>query len=290
MLLRDRLLARMAEMGGAPDYVRLATEVLNIRNAPATLARRLVDQALVLEDRREEWLRMGERICAGAPQVPGVYVLRDVEGRALYVGKANNIRRRLRTHFAGRRWRHLKAPFARAASVEWHEVGSEIEALLREAEWIRDLAPVANVQVRAPSLDSRAVPPALVRDTIVVLPSSAEQAVELLAARVDGRVWLQRAARSGAGLPVQATGLRRFFADATERQGEEPSRALNGFAPLVFSWLAGRGADASRIDPHDAGAARELCRRLKVLLEDQQLFSERIVVLKSGFRSTLTRP
>ena len=34
LLLRDRLLARMSEMGTPPDYVRLATEVLGIRNAP----------------------------------------------------------------------------------------------------------------------------------------------------------------------------------------------------------------------------------------------------------------
>ncbi|MGC4084979.1 MAG: GIY-YIG nuclease family protein [Vicinamibacterales bacterium] len=98
MLLRDRLLARIAEMGATPDYARLAEEVLGIRHAPAALARRLVEQALVVEDRKEAWLRTGARICAEAPKAPGVYVLRDAEGRAVYVGKANDIRRRLRTH------------------------------------------------------------------------------------------------------------------------------------------------------------------------------------------------
>ena len=39
---------------------------------------------------------------------PGVYVLKDADGRALYVGKAVNLRRRLRAHFADRRWRALK--------------------------------------------------------------------------------------------------------------------------------------------------------------------------------------
>src|SRR5438128_7188474 len=112
MLLRDRLANRLAEMGAAPDYERLAAEILGIRNAPPDLARRLVAQALVVEERREEWRRIGDRVCAEAPSTSGVYVLRDNDGQPLYVGKANNLRRRLRTYFADRRWRGLKSGFA----------------------------------------------------------------------------------------------------------------------------------------------------------------------------------
>ena len=86
-------------MGDAPDHQRLAAEVLGIRNAPPDLARRLVTQALVVEDRREVWRRVGERIAAQAPDAPGIYVLRDERRRALYVGKANNLRRRLQSAF-----------------------------------------------------------------------------------------------------------------------------------------------------------------------------------------------
>ena len=71
-LLRDRLLARMREMGDAPDYQRLASDVLGIRGAPPDLARRLVAQALVVEDRRDAWRQAGERISRGAPSTPGV--------------------------------------------------------------------------------------------------------------------------------------------------------------------------------------------------------------------------
>src|ERR1700704_52385 len=103
-MIRDKLLARLAEMGDAPDHQRLSAEVLGIRGAPPELARRLVAQALVLEDRRDIWRRAGERICREAPPKPGVYILKDAEGRALYVGKAVHLRRRLRAHFAARRW------------------------------------------------------------------------------------------------------------------------------------------------------------------------------------------
>jgi predicted GIY-YIG superfamily endonuclease len=289
MLLRDRLLAHLAEMGSAPDYVALARDVLGIRNAPAPLARRLVEQALVVEDRREAWLKAGERICASAPSTPGVYVLRDSSGRALYVGKANNIRRRLRTHFAARRWRAIRAEFARAAAVEWHEVGSEIEALVREAELIRALAPPANVQVSAPALDTRAIPVSLVRDTLVVLPAADAGAVVLLGVRASGPVLLQEVARDGRGLAARINTLWRFFRDG-DGGASAHDHALADLAPLVFSWLAGRGAGASRLDPHDVPSMKELQRRVQRLLDDAGLFAERIVVIRSGFRSTSKRP
>src|SRR5712671_3404444 len=112
-MLRDRLLAGLAKMGDAPDHQQLAAEVLGIRGAPPELARRLVAQALVLEDRREVWRQAGESICRAAPPTPGVYVLKDEQGRALYVGKAVHLRRRLRAHFADRRWRTLKPGLSR---------------------------------------------------------------------------------------------------------------------------------------------------------------------------------
>src|SRR5438034_4021095 len=170
-MLRDKLLARLAEMGAAPDHQRLAAEVLGIRGAPADLARRLIQQALVVEDRRDAWRRAGERICSAAPAASGVYVLRDADGRALYVGKAVNLRRRLRAHFAERRWRALKPEMSRVVDAEWSEVGSELEALLREAALIHELEPAGDIQIGPPALDTREVPHALRRDGLVLLPS-----------------------------------------------------------------------------------------------------------------------
>src|SRR5262245_12598990 len=198
-LLRDRLIARLAEMGDAVDHQRLAAEVLGIRGAPPELAKRLVAQALVVEDRREEWRRAGERICGRAPSTPGVYVLKDADDRPLYVGKAVNLRRRLRAHFADRRWKGIKPAFARAADAEWQEVGSELEALLREAALIEELKPPVNVQIASPQLDARAVPQALLRDAIVVVPSVEDDSVELIAARGDDAGWMiQRTGGNGA--------------------------------------------------------------------------------------------
>ncbi len=223
-MLRDRLLARLAEMGDAPDHQQLAAEVLGIRGAPPELARKLVAQALVLEDRRDSWRRAGERICRDAPATPGVYVLKDADGRALYVGKAVHLRRRLRAHFADRRWRALKPEMSRAADAEWREVGSEIEALLREAALIDELQPPVNVQIAAPDLDARDVPNALRRDVLVVQPSIEPDSVELIGAAVDGRWMIQRTRRNGADLAVHARRIRAFFSGAERRTSNPEHR------------------------------------------------------------------
>jgi len=298
MLLRDRLRVRLAEMGDAPDHQRLAAEVLGIRNAPPDLARRLIAQALVVEERQERWQRLGQRVCAAAPDSAGVYILRDEQGSALYVGKATNIRRRLRAHFARRRWPALKAAMARAVDAEWETVGSELEALLREVTLIAELAPAVNVQTGPPTLETREVPRALLRDLIVVVPSVDEASAELVAVRADGPWMIQRARRDGADLAVHTSRLMRFFhsplgrdrvrrsspagATASGPRGAKVAARAGGSgtgvdaAPIVFSWLARRGADATRIDPHDAPTRRDLAARLAGLLADERLFIERI--------------
>jgi predicted GIY-YIG superfamily endonuclease len=227
----------------------------------------------VVEDRREAWQQIGERLCAEAPPTAGVYILRDEAGRAVYVGKSTNIRRRLRAHFARRRWRHLKADFVRAVAAEWLEVGSEIEALLREAMLIEKLSPIVNVQTGAPVLDARAIPASLVRDVVLVLPSIEQGAVELVAARAEGRWLMQRTRRDGADLIAHTTRLWRFFHSRLGSRGPQ-----SPLAALVFSWLAGRGAGVTRIDPRDFDSVDALRSRLATLFADEALFTERIVV------------
>lgn len=270
-MLRDKLLARLAEMGGHPDHQKLAAEVLGIKGAPPELARKLVQQALVVEDRKQAWRAAGERICRDAPTAPGVYILRDAEGTVLYVGKAVNLQRRLRTHFADRRWRSLKPEMSRAENAEWIEVGSELEALLREAALIAELRPIVNVQIGTPDRDGRAIPAALFKDVVVVVPSVEEDSAELVAARTDGGWMIQRTRRNGNDLAVHARRLMRFFTSALRRGFDEAA-----LAPIVFSWLAHRGDRASRLDPHLSPTARALASRLAALLRDEHLFHERL--------------
>jgi len=270
------LLARLAP-GQAPDYQRLACEVLGIRGAAPALARALVEQALVFEDRREHWRRVGERARREAPAAPGVYVFRDWAGVALYVGKTGNLRRRMIAHFSDRRWLVLPPALAGVATIEWQQTGSEIEALLREAALIRELQPVVNVQTAAPTLATRAIPAALVQDVVLLVPSIDPESVELVAARDDGATMLHRTRRSGAELARHSRELWMFVARRSGTEGD-------GSAPLVFSWLAGRGQHTTRLNPRDFASARHLRVHLSHLLADKALFSERLIATLGGPR------
>ena len=272
-VLRDRLLARIVP-GQAPDYQRLACEVLGIRGAAPALARTLIEQALVIGDRRDHWRRVGERARREAPAAPGVYIFRDWAGIALYVGKASNLRRRIAAHFAEQRWRVLPPAVAGVAAIEWQQAGSEIEALLREARLIRDLQPIVNVQTAAPSLATRAIAASLVQDVLLLVPSIDPNAAELLAARTDGATMLQRTRRSGAELARHSRDLWKFFTERSSAVGDQ-------LAPLVFSWLGRRGMHTTRLHPRDSASAKHLRVQLGQLLADKDLFFERLITVRS---------
>jgi len=94
----------------------------------------------------------------------------------------------------------------------------------------------------------------------------------IVAARAQGEVLFQRADRSGATLAETTARLWEFF-----HQADAPPTTGLALAPLVFSWMAGRGRHATRVDPHDVASAEELAGRLACLFNDTSLFVERLV-------------
>ncbi len=87
----------------------------------------------------------------GAPPRPGVYFFRDSSGAVLYVGRARDLRARLRSYFRTPHQRPaVEAALEAAARIEWHVHGSELEAALAELRLIRELKPPANVRSRFP--------------------------------------------------------------------------------------------------------------------------------------------
>jgi DNA polymerase III epsilon subunit family exonuclease len=83
----------------------------------------------------------------GAPQRPGVYLFRDRHDQVLYVGRARDLRARLRSYFRSDRQRPaVEAALAALERVEWRVLGSELEAALEELRLIRELRPPANAR------------------------------------------------------------------------------------------------------------------------------------------------
>jgi DNA polymerase III subunit epsilon len=87
----------------------------------------------------------------GAPQQPGVYLFRDAHDQVLYVGRARDLRARLRSYFRSDRQRPaVEAALGALDRIEWRVLGSELEAALEELRLIRELRPPANVRSARP--------------------------------------------------------------------------------------------------------------------------------------------
>jgi excinuclease ABC subunit C len=84
------------------------------------------------------------------PESPGVYRFRDPSGRVVYVGKAKSLRSRLNSYFADPAGLHPRTyqMVTTAASVDWVVVGTEVEALQLEYNWIKEYDPRFNVRYR----------------------------------------------------------------------------------------------------------------------------------------------
>src|SRR5205823_14206824 len=109
----------------------------------------------------------------------------------------------------------------------------------------------------------------------VIVPSVESDSAELVAARLDGGWMIQRTRRTGADLTVHTRRLMRLFLSRL-RIRDVATDGAPRLAPIVFSWLAHRGVEATRLDPHDVGSVSALHARLAAVLRDRSLFQERL--------------
>lgn len=91
----------------------------------------------------------GKAFASQLPTRPGVYLMRDGAGAALYVGKARDLRRRVGSYFDSRpKIDRIMRMLARVQSIEVSLTRTEGEALLLENEWIKSLKPRYNILLR----------------------------------------------------------------------------------------------------------------------------------------------
>lgn len=84
------------------------------------------------------------------PEQPGCYLFKDAQGEVIYVGKAVNLRNRVRSYFHASAQQHPKTRrlVQRVADIEWIVVGSELEALILEMQLIKRYRPRYNVRLK----------------------------------------------------------------------------------------------------------------------------------------------
>src|SRR5438132_9557208 len=84
------------------------------------------------------------------PLTPGVYLMKDEQGRVLYVGKARNLRNRAGHYFtkAATLDRRTADLVKQIADIDFVEAETEVDALLLEARLVKDIQPRFNVVLK----------------------------------------------------------------------------------------------------------------------------------------------
>lgn len=83
-------------------------------------------------------------LTAKLPRLPGVYLFRDRDGRVLYVGKATNLRARVRSYFSTEDRRKVPQLLRETVRIEHRVCGGPLEAAVRELRLIQRLEPRFN--------------------------------------------------------------------------------------------------------------------------------------------------
>ncbi|MEW4925545.1 exonuclease domain-containing protein [Algibacter sp. 2305UL17-15] len=86
-------------------------------------------------------------IIADLPAITGVYYIHKADGEIIYIGKSNNIKKRINQHFTSTNPKSKKIQ-ALVHTVTYEATGSELVALLKESEEIKRNKPIFNRALR----------------------------------------------------------------------------------------------------------------------------------------------
>lgn len=84
------------------------------------------------------------------PTAPGVYLFKDAGGKIVYIGKAKNLRNRVRTYFqsSGRLDAKTSRMMSRVVDLDLMATDNDIEALILEANLVHEYKPRYNVSLK----------------------------------------------------------------------------------------------------------------------------------------------
>jgi hypothetical protein len=134
-----------------PDAQATAEILLHLIGLAQERGARTVADLVDLAAPRVRKIYAKRSLAFGAPTSPGVYLFRDRHDQVLYVGRARDLRARLRSYFRSDRQRPaVEAALSALDRIEWRVLGSELEAALEELRLLRELRPVANARNARP--------------------------------------------------------------------------------------------------------------------------------------------
>lgn len=222
-----------------------------------------------------------EKFIDTLPETPGAYVMRNARGHAVYVGKAANLRQRVRSYFQSPapEERKLREIRAQIAALHYETVDTELDALLREHRLIQRLKPPANRQKKifpAPLPQSARLQCIFLVPVFPKTPTTKGRViVYLLSACSLKRYSVALGRKPGARL---LRGLAEFYAEIASPEKKRAYLANNTRERLEIAarWLHQNADRINVLDPADCAGEQELERRLLLLLRSAETMAEKV--------------
>lgn len=82
------------------------------------------------------------------PDLPGVYLFKDAQGRVIYIGKAKSLKKRVSSYSGRKLSAKTQAMLSRVADIGYKLTSSEAQAQILEAALIKDNRPQYNISLR----------------------------------------------------------------------------------------------------------------------------------------------
>jgi DNA polymerase-3 subunit epsilon len=240
------------------------------------------------------------------PDGPGIYLFRDDEGRVIYVGRAQALRTRIRTHFYAAAQSTSCTPATAVTSIQYVDTVSPLDAALLEVRLKDRYAPPFNddrLRLRTPlflHLDTDADYPTLrltrrrLRSGVTLGPLSSAWGTETFMRPITEQYGLTghrnepaagRAPREPKEPDAAGSGAREAL--RYRQRVLEALAVLNGGGPALRSLLAERRAaelEAGRLDEavRFRDALRALDRTLSALALAERSARDPVIVLIEG--------
>lgn len=115
------------------------------------------------------------------PQTPGSYIFKDAGGKVIYVGKAKNLKSRVKSYFSVSVPSDFKTAelVSKINDLEFIKVGSEFEALILEAELIKKYRPKYNIVLK----DDKSRIYIVIRDDVISISGKKYKLPKVITAR-----------------------------------------------------------------------------------------------------------
>ncbi len=208
--------------------------------------------------------KFDRQLLESLPESPGVYLMKTSIGELLYVGKAKNLKRRVRSYFRSGEVTDKKLSLLRTHlyDLEVRPTGSELEALLAEHSLISRHSPPLNTQEK---VHARTVGSKIRINCVLLLPSVHPGSVELFLLTKNGHLAQRRCPQRKTPTDEVKEVLERLYFSESRAEPETERREKS---EIAFSWLAQHRDRVTMVDVDAAADAQDCIRLIEAHLKE----------------------